>query len=420
MIRRPIASKLARLVAVCGWVFLAADFATGSRAIASDEVTPSTVKSDEIIILFPTIAHLPKDADQWEVSLHGWIFEKRHFQNIREWWSKISADDDDDDLDAEVDDNDLREISTTTTSAPVDKPRIRKRDILKQRSHYFLVDNERGKRIALELAGERCVSEASAPNGHFRGTAQLDRRTVEVLSPKAKPGDADRDLVIPVRVDLDDGDDRLFTSDVFFLRDRGVSVVSDIDDTIKITEVLSKRACSRNTFLRPFRAVPGMADLYKDWSRQGATLHYVSACPWQLYEPLREFMAEAGFPAGPMVMKLFRWKDRTVWDLFDSPEEFKVEQVGAILERFPNRHFILVGDSGQSDPEAYGALARRFPRQVKRILIRSVPGGRSDFNQAFRDLPREKWQVFTNANEIKGSLEVQLADGPSQPTTSRE
>ena len=58
------------------------------------------------------------------------------------------------------------------------------------------------------------------------------------------------------------------------------------------------------------------------------------------------------------------------------PKIWQSERVGALLEQFPNRRFILVGDSGQSDSEAYGALARRFPKQVKRILIRSVPGSR--------------------------------------------
>lgn len=407
-----------RLVVACGVASVFVLAATSSPVLAAVDAPASTVKSDEFVILFPTVAHLPKGGDHWEVSLHGWIFENRHFQNIREWWSNFTADGDD--LDAEVDDDDPRETAPAiTTSVPVEKPRLRKRDILKQRTHFFLVDNERGKRVAVDVAGERFVTKPSAPNGHFQGTAKLDRRLVETQLPASRAAASGRDGVIPIRVDLPKDDNRSFASSVYLLCDDGISVISDIDDTIKITECLSKRECTRNTFLRPFRAVPGMADLYQEWARQGATIHYVSACPWQLYEPLRTFTAEAGFPAGPMVMKEFRWKDQTVFDLFDSPEQFKVERIGALIERFPNRRFILVGDSGQSDPEAYGTLARRFPMQVKRILIRSVTGARPDFGRAFRDLP-PKWQVFTDANEINGSLEALLADASSQPSGNRE
>jgi len=395
-------------------MFIAATLIIIPRADARDDDPASTVKSDETVILIPTVAHLPEGSETWEVSLHGWIFEQRWFSTTREWWSKLTADDDD--LEEELDDDQLMELPpSAVTSAPAARPRLRKRDIFKQRSHYFLVDNERGKRIAIRLSGERFVTDPSAPNGHFFGVARIPGDQLDDRHPGQAPNDADGDRVLPVRVDLEEGDDRVFESDVYFLRDRGISVISDIDDTIKITEVLSKRACTRNTFLRPFRAVPGMVQLYADWAKQGATIHYVSACPWQLYEPLRVFMNEAGFPAGPVEMKLFRWKDRSGWDLFDSPESFKVETIGALLERFPNRRFILVGDSGQSDPEAYATLARRYPRQVRRILIRMVPGGRTDFADVFADLPREKWRVFKNPHEIRGSLAVLTAPSTSQP-----
>lgn len=391
-------------------------FGANPRSLAGDKSPASTIKSDETVILFPTVAHLPKGADHWEISLHGWIFEERHFATVRDWWSKLSANDDD--LDAEIEDGDLpRHPTSTPASGPDAKPRLRKRDILKQRSHYFLVDNERGKRIAIELAGEVFVTESSKANGHFRGQARLDRMVVDGRRPRRKPGDGHGDLTIPIRAALDDDDNRIFASEVYFLCDDGISVISDIDDTIKITECTSRRACTRNTFLLPFRAVPGMADLYADWAKQGATIHYVSACPWQLYEPLRTFMAESGFPIGPMVMRAFRWKDRTVFDLFDSPEEFKLQHVGGLIERFPKRRFILVGDSGQSDPEAYGAIARRFPDAVKYVLIRDVGGSQERLRAAFRDVPPGRWQVFKDPDEIERTL-LQLT--ATQPPARRQ
>ena len=52
-------------------------------------------------------------------------------------------------------------------------------------------------------------------------------------------------------------------------------VISDIDDTVKITEVRDRHAMLRNTFLREFQPVPGMADFYQTLARSnGAAFHY--------------------------------------------------------------------------------------------------------------------------------------------------
>jgi phosphatidate phosphatase APP1 len=66
-----------------------------------------------------------------------------------------------------------------------------------------------------------------------------------------------------------------------------------------------------------------------------------------------------------------------------------------------------VGDSGERDPEIYGALARNFPKQVTRIFIRDVskePADAERYRTAFRDLPPGTWQIFHDPSEIAGAL----------------
>ena len=86
-----------------------------------------------------------------------------------------------------------------------------------------------------------------------------------------------------------------------------VSVVSDIDDTIKITEIpAGTEIVLRNTFLRDFAAVPEMAQIYRALYQApiNASFHYVSGGPWQLYTPLAEFLvSKEGFPAGSFHMR---------------------------------------------------------------------------------------------------------------------
>src|SRR5205807_10385096 len=138
----------------------------------------------------------------------------------------------------------------------------------------------------------------------------------------------------------------------------GISVISDIDDTIKISDVRDRKELLRNTFCRPYCPVPGMAQRYRSWDKSAdARFHYVSASPWQLYIPLAAFIRSNGFPEGTFQLKLFRWKDQTFFDLFRSPEKYKMTAIKPLFERFPHRKFVLVGDSGEKDPETYAALA---------------------------------------------------------------
>ena len=183
----------------------------------------------------------------------------------------------------------------------------------------------------------------------------------------------------------------------------GLSVISDIDDTVKVTQVADREKMLRNTFLRSYVAVPGMADLYRQWARRGATFHYISASPWQLYEPLYTFMEARGFPAGSFLLKTFYWKDSRFMSLFVDPMEYKLASIDPVLRLYPRRRFVLVGDSGEKDPEAYGELARRYPEQIVRILIRAVGGEARDlgrFREAFKDVPQDKWVVFTRPDEV--------------------
>jgi hypothetical protein len=76
---------------------------------------------------------------------------------------------------------------------------------------------------------------------------------------------------------------KTFTCTVYVLARHGISVISDIDDTIKISNVLSKRLLLKHTFYTYFKPVEGMSDLYQKWNEQKCQFHYVSASPWQLY-----------------------------------------------------------------------------------------------------------------------------------------
>jgi hypothetical protein len=176
------------------------------------------------------------------------------------------------------------------------------------------------------------------------------------------------------------------TGRIHLVQPQGLSVVTDIDDTIKVTEVpAEKEIVVRNTFCRDFVSAKGMADRYKALG-DGVSFHYVSGGPWQLYGPLYDFLmsGQEGFPEGTFHFSYFpknvlSRETRTILkDLIagalDKTYNHKVAQITTLMERFPGRKFILVGDSGELDPEVYHFIREKFPQQVQEIWIRDVVG----------------------------------------------
>jgi phosphatidate phosphatase APP1 len=111
-----------------------------------------------------------------------------------------------------------------------------------------------------------------------------------------------------------------------------------------------------------------------------------------------------GFPSGTFHLKSFRWKDRNFLSLFENPEDYKRKAIEPLLKRFPQRRFILVGDSGERDPEAYGALARKFPLQIEHIYIRNVTGETvtaERYQRAFAQVPPQRWRLFRDPAELR-------------------
>jgi len=335
----------------------------------------SSVKPDERVIFFPTAAWQHPATDTWTVPIHGWIFEPEADSAKRAAAIKL-----------------FRKhmgIAADDAAAPV----------LRRRAAAFIVDNERGKDLSVRIGEKTYPLGESAKNGHFRGTIRLSGDAIGQLRKDGHIADGWLTFRLASKV----RGDRTFTGRVQLIGPEGVSVISDIDDTIKITHVTDRKALLTHTFCRPFAGVPGMAAVYRKWQKAGVSFHYVSASPWQLYEPLRNWLTADTFPTGSMHLKSFRWNDQTFLDLFEDSDVIKRPMIEALLRRYPRRRFILVGDAGEKDPELYGDLARRYPRQIARVLIRRQgegPPSAPRLKAAFREVPPEKVTVFGDAAEI--------------------
>ncbi len=117
-------------------------------------------------------------------------------------------------------------------------------------------------------------------------------------------------------------------------------------------------------------------------------------------------MNDAGFPKGLFYLKHFRMKDKQFFNLFSDPIAYKVDAITDILKRYPKKTFVLVGDSGERDPEVYGEIVKTFPNRVLAVYIRDVSkGDETDgaLTQRMTKLFDDNvfWMAFKNAETIE-------------------
>ncbi len=343
-----------------------------SENLSNEDINPTYLNSDETLRVFPTFAYLD-ESHRWMAQFHGHIYEAEE-------------------------DSALQKSLIEEMQSHMGKPENdeeNQRFITRMRT--FLVDNESFKKVSARLFNYNYELGRTGDNGHFV-------QELPVSVPKAVVIKRNPWKKVYIKVIKGKGDESktlIKIAPVQFIQKEGVSVISDIDDTIKHSVVLNKEILLRNTFYKEYKAIDGLANAYKRWHKQGSVFHYVSGSPWQLASFLETFLLDSGFPKGSMHLRNVRIK--TFFRLFASPFDYKVEKIEKILTRFPKRSFILVGDSGESDPEVYGEISRRYPSQIAKIFIRQVEGAdnkKERFTGAFHNVEEGKWIVFEGADPL--------------------
>ncbi|CAN5647530.1 App1 family protein [soil metagenome] len=164
--------------------------------------------------------------------------------------------------------------------------------------------------------------------------------------------------------------------------DAQFGVISDVDDTVLQTGATSlvsmaKKVLFGNARTRlPFEGVSGFYRALHDGRNP---IFYVSSSPWNLYDVLVEFFDLNDIPAGPLLLR--DWGVNAKELLPTSHGSHKRDAIQQILDTYPELLFLLIGDSGQEDPEIYADIVRRNPGRVQAIYIRDVSHDASRDNQ---------------------------------------
>jgi hypothetical protein len=346
------------LFRVC--IFLAAGI-----TMVFNRASASELKSDENIQFFPSAAQLHADG-RIKGYIEAWVYENEARPGVNTLLARY--------LDIDVD------------AMSEDEKKL-----FSERTQLFRVDSQRGKTLRIGFDGRPDIVLSKT-------TATGRASSLVAFTNPAVAHSTTQWLSYQARLPTDDK--RSIGGRLLVIPAKGISVVSDIDDTIKVSNVLDRKKLLLSTFTKPFVAVRGTAERYREIAKQSdSAFHYVSGSPHHLYPVLLGFLREAGFPDGTMHLRDLNWQT----ELFrrgSSSEAHKLSSIRKLMRDFPQRQFIFYGDSGERDPEIYGQLAREFPTQVLEIHIRDVTKQtREDarYEKAFRDIPTQLW--FLSAAE---------------------
>lgn len=185
------------------------------------------------------------------------------------------------------------------------------------------------------------------------------------------------------------------------IADSGYGLISDIDDTIKHTGIMGdKRSIFCNIFINDFDtwSIPGMSLWYNTLKHmRSVDFFYVSNSPFQIFSLLSKYIGME-FPQGPLFLK--QYSGNLLRSIMTSSAKRKLGSIMHILNDFPNKKFIFVGDSGEQDLEAYVEAAKRSPTQIIGIYIRSCKDSMSDD-------PLREFEVM---NELNCLIKIKFYD----------
>lgn len=154
------------------------------------------------------------------------------------------------------------------------------------------------------------------------------------------------------------------------------AVISDIDDTVIISKAtnLGEKlwlSVSKNAYTR--RPFPGVSEFYRLLTVDGEyPVFYVSSSDWNLFDLIRDFLTYRNIPIGPILLKDSHVNLRNIWKSGGGNHDHKLEKIRFLMEFFPEQQFLLIGDSGQHDPELYAEVIRDFPGRIEAVFIRRV------------------------------------------------
>ncbi|MEL6388796.1 MAG: phosphatase domain-containing protein [Bacteroidota bacterium] len=151
-------------------------------------------------------------------------------------------------------------------------------------------------------------------------------------------------------------------------------VISDIDDTILVTGVVSWfkwRLLLNTLFLNPQKrkSFKNVSTFYRKLASGGNPFFYISNSPWNLFDYLKVYLQHNKFPNGFLLLRDYNFLSPKSSTL---EKQNKYKEIMKAFTACPDIAFVLIGDAGEVDVDIYRDIAAKYPERVRAIYIRSV------------------------------------------------
>ncbi|KAJ3258277.1 hypothetical protein HK103_003758 [Boothiomyces macroporosus] len=333
------------------------------------------------ILLFPTYASLNEVTNEWKLNIKGWAFKStesskrsRFFRSVtRRMLAPINGS-------SEHNKQVFAERTSSFFSAPLEKSTVRicvvgvapPHDITAEKKDAEAEDKndelEFDKLDKAKLTGDDYIHAdmQTDQNGIFTGSINIPQAKVDEITKDTKEEFHGRTRLRVIAFLPNELESNVF-GNIPLIEPEGISLVSDVDDTIKHSCVYDGLlTAAKVSLFGDFKDVPGMRDSYNLLYSKKTAFHYVSAGPFQLLPVVGTFINSFNFPEGSLIL-------RNTSEV--GPVDYKIKVIKAIIKDFPKRKFIMVGDSGEYDIEVYSKVHLAYPEQVSKIFIRNVGTG---------------------------------------------
>jgi len=183
----------------------------------------------------------------------------------------------------------------------------------------------------------------------------------------------------------------------------GLTVISDIDDILRVTRIYQPADGLLNSFAKAFVPWMNMPDIYANWSRSlpQTHFHYLTTTPEQITRNYMDFIYKT-YPGGSFDTRPLNFSDVSATL---SIRKFLLEK---IFQTFPERKFVLVADTSNSDVmKDYPALVSEFPNQVQCIFLRNTSatdsGDKFPYDTSgFKGLNQNQYMFFLVPDDLTG------------------
>jgi phosphatidate phosphatase APP1 len=272
----------------------------------------------------------------------------------------------------------------------------------------FSSDEIPGVRVKVDFAGLSQVDETDEM-GFFAFEFNLEEISTELLTGNWHPFTVTLlDEIVDHQPDVTaSGEVRIITGK----EDR--IIISDIDDTILVshsTQLIRKLRLMlfHNALTRtPFEGVSSFYKaLEKGKENRKNPFFYVSSSEWNLYDLLENFFDHNDIPKGVLQLRRLENSIYKFWKSGQGSHEHKYDKIKSLLEFYKNQQFILIGDSGQKDPEIYLRLAHDYPGRIEAIYIRKI--GSKVFDQNIDPLNSQLENVKTTYMHVESTRDAAL------------